>query len=149
MPEVKHSVFGSVGMSSSPKVETNTESYQNDLQSLIELGIIRDTVSISNKLFMMRSLTAREKLELAKFLGDSPTAERLFEFNIKILANSIETVDGILFEDFHTERQADPILRKQDLLSAMQSPVLAKLLDFYNKITERCDSQFELGEVKK
>jgi len=150
MPELKHSVFGTVG-SSEPKVSEQKEPTRmsvDDLQSLIELGCVRDQVEINGRTFSMRTLNAMERLELAKFLGDEPTAERLFDFNTKLLAVSIETVDGLPFEDFHSNPKLDPIQRKQELLAVMQSPVLGKLLEFYNEITERCDAQFDLEEIK-
>lgn len=146
MPELKHSTFGTVGTTASKEPENKMN--LSDLQSLIELGCIRDQVEIGGKIFSMRSLNAMERLELAKFLGEEPTAERLFSFNTKLLAVSIETVNGIPFENFHTNSELDPISRKQELLSVMQSPVLGRLLEFYNTITERCDAQFNLEEAK-
>jgi hypothetical protein len=119
-----------------------------DLQSLIELGSIRDKIEVNGRKFGMRTLNAMERMSLANFLGDKPNAEKLFEFNIKLLAMAIEDVDGQLLENFHTNLDLDPIERKQDLLRVMQSPVLGRLLEFYNQLTKRCDSQFDIEEIK-
>lgn len=144
MTELKHSTFGTVSTQKKEEKFMNT----NDLQSLIELGCIRDNVKIGDKVFGMRSLNAMERLELSKFIGKDPTAEKLFIFNAKLLAIAIETVNNIPFENFNNNSELDPISRKQELISVMQSPVLGRLLEFYNSITQRCDAQFTVEDVK-
>jgi hypothetical protein len=49
----------------------------------------------------------------------------------------------------HNDKTLDPIQRKQELLSILQSPVLSRLLDLYNDIADRCDAQFRPEEIKK
>jgi hypothetical protein len=35
-----------------------------------------------------------------------------------------------------------------EILSNMQTPVLGKLIEFYEEITKRCDEQYSAEEVK-
>lgn len=147
MVELKNDIFGKIGTpieQSSVQKQMNTD----DLKSLIELGSIKDKIEISGREFSMRTLNALERISLANFLGNEPSAEKLFEFNIKLLATAIENVDNQPLENFHTESNLNPIERKQDLLRVMQTPVLGRLLEFYNQLTKRCDSQFDIEEIK-
>lgn len=147
MTELKHSVFGS-NMNKIQK-EPELKMTVNDLHSLIELGCIHDYVKIGDKNFCLRSLNALERIELAKNFKDSDDDEKLFIFNVRLLSFAIETVNGIPFEDFHSDKNLDSLQRKQELLFMMQTPVLTKLLETYNNITERCEAQFKNEEIKK
>jgi hypothetical protein len=149
MPEMKHSVFGTSGVPSVPKEPEQKENVSlNDLQSLVELGCVRDEIKIGEKTFGLRSLNITERKDLSEFLGNDESEQHIFEFNIKLLAMSVETVNGIPLENFHNNIDLDPTIRKQELISVMQTPVVAKLLTFYNEIMGRCDKQFDLEEVK-
>jgi hypothetical protein len=121
---------------------------ETDLKSLIDLGCIRDSINIGNTIFVMRTLNVSERISLSSFIGEDQDTQKQFDFNVKLLAIAIETVNGKLLEELHPDTEKDSILAKIDLLSAMQPPVLAKLLEFYTEITKRADTQFTLEQVK-
>jgi hypothetical protein len=72
----------------------------------------------------------------------------MFEFNIRVLASSIVSADGVLFEEMHPDTDGDSLAKKMEILSNMQTPVLGKLIEFYEEITKRCDEQYSAEEVK-
>lgn len=145
MAELRHRI-GVVN----PQVEQKEQISVDDLQSLIELGCVKEEVVIGNLTFRMRSLNATERMELAKLIGDNPNADTLFYFNMKLLALSIESVNGKKLEELHSKYgSADVLSLKEEIISNMQAPVIAKLLSAYNKIAERCDSQFDVELIKK
>jgi hypothetical protein len=148
MPEIRSNVFGTVGKPSQRAAEPAPAMSMPDLRSLIELGCIRDSVTVGETVFTMRSLSATERVQLMKFVSTEPTDEVTFGFNVRLLSMAIETVNGVPFEEFHPDSEMDPLSRREQVLSQMQMPVLAQLLDLYNKITARCDSQFEREQLK-
>jgi hypothetical protein len=153
MAELYHGTFGATG---GKKTEQTAPEAQKpkmtdiDLRSLIELGCIRDNIVIGDITFTMRSLNISERLETLTFLGESPDAQRLFEFNMRVLAMSVEAANGKQFETFHPrfEEGGEPTALKRELVVAMQPPVLNKLMDFYAEITGRSEAQFSAGQVK-
>ena len=149
--ELKHKTFGSVASVEERPAEQAVMT-KSDLQLLIELGSIADEIVIGSLTFVMRSLNASERLELSKFLTQSdPTAEALFDFNIRLLAHAIQSVNGKPLESFFPTKIKgdDDIIRARcDIIASMQTPVISKLLNFHNSITERCDAQFDEEEVK-
>jgi hypothetical protein len=142
MIEMKHKSFGAVGTP-----EFKQELSENDLQSLIELGCIYEDVKIGNKNFLMRTLNASEKLYLAKLAVEDQTAEGLFNLNIKVLAISIQKVNGKFLEEFVPEEK-DTLQAKCEIISQFQSPVINRLLEFYNEIATRGDAQFTVQQIK-
>jgi hypothetical protein len=154
MIELKHKVLGSVGAPKENEHALTTEVMpEDDLRSLIELGCIRDKIKIGELTFVMKSLSASEQMSLAKSVvtetKDDPN--KTFSFNVQLLAMSIETVNGKPLERFHPENFADAagqIACKVDIITAMQTPVIFKLLEFYQEITDRCYKQFTAEQVK-
>lgn len=149
MVEIRHKSFGAVGTTQQPEKKETIS--LNDLQSLIELGCVRDTIALGTLKFELRSLNATERVNLAKFLGETPTENILFQFNIKLLALSIESVDGKSLESFHPEynkQGSDIVVMREEIISSMQAPVIAKLLNFYNEIANRSDAQFDSEQIK-
>jgi len=154
MVEMKHKVLGTVGapkeQEKKPELPAMTDI---DLKSLIELGCVRDSVQIGNLSFTMRSLNAAEKLLLADLTAPDKTDAELFAFNAKMLAISIESVNGKPFESLHPSyapkmSESEKTDIKVDLISAMQTPAIAMLLEFYQTISDRCEAQFTVEQVK-
>lgn len=148
--ELRHKSFGAVGTPQQSQEVIKESISTDDLQSLIELGCIKDMIQLGTLKFQLRSLNATERVELGKFLGDSPTSDTLFQFNIKILALSIESINGKPLEAFHPSFKQDGniIKLREEIISSMQAPVIAKLLEFYNSIAERSDTQFGTEQIK-
>jgi hypothetical protein len=120
-----------------------------DLRSLIELGCIKEEIKIGEMTFILRTLNASEKFDLASILGDNPDASKMFDLNLHILAQSIETVNGQKLEDLHPNKDSgEPLLLKKQIISAMQTSVIQKLTEFYSQITERADAQFSVEQIK-
>lgn len=151
MAKIEHKTFGSVGSVKEPAAQKEQDP-QSDLRSLIELGSIIEEKEVNGKVFKMRTLNASERLELAKFLGEEPTAEKLFQFNVKLISMATQEVDGKPLEHYHpgfTGDENDDVLGlRYEIVASMQSPVIGELLSFYNDITERSDAQFDIEQVK-
>lgn len=147
MNELRHKSFGSVGTATQPKQEVEQMS-QSDLRSLIELGCIKDSITINNMVFVMRTISAIERIQLKKMLGDNPDDDIIFDFNLKLLSMAIESIDGKSLESFHPDMTLDPMDRREQVLAQMQMPVLSQLMGLYNKITDRCDNQFTSDQIK-
>lgn len=145
MTEIKHKILGTVG---TVDIEEPKKMATADLKSLIELGCIKDTVEIEGFAFTMKSLGATERLELSKKFGTGDlSGEEQFDFNNHLLAMAIESVNGQPLEILHP-REQDPFKARIEIISALQSPVINKLLEFYAGVMNRCDSQFELEQIK-
>jgi hypothetical protein len=146
MISISHKTLGTVGVKPQEKEE---QMLQIDLQSLIELGCIKEEVAIGNVKFVLRSLSTTERMSLAREFGtEQLSGDTLFNFNIKLLAMSIEYINGQSLLSFHPNPSDDEIQNKMDIISALQPPVIAKLLNSYFNISERCDKQFGLEQVK-
>ena len=149
MVELSHKILGTVGAPKEPEAQ-KPQMNDLDLQSLIELGCIRDIVQIDNLTFVMRSLNAAERIELSNAAVEE-NIDKVFAFNAKLLAMSIETVNGRPLESFHPSNASDnagTLGLKVDIIMSMQTPVISRLLSFYQEITERCDKQFTVEQVK-
>ena len=149
MAEIKHNVFGS---STGKRPEPEKQMADVDLRSLIELGCIKEEVDVGGMKFVLRTLNASERLGLIDMMGDvtAATVQRIFEFNVYILALAIESVNGKPLEDLHPDKRpdSDVVKLKRDLLMIMQSPIISKLMEFYTVITERSDGQFTAEQIK-
>jgi hypothetical protein len=153
MVKLEHKTFGTIGSAEEPVMQKEQEK-ENDLRSLIELGCVTDTVTIDDKVFELSTIHSSKKLELAGYLnGENPSTEMLFNFNIKTLASAINSVNGVPLENFHPKFKngATPEAIDQlrcEIISSMQSPVIGKLLTFYNEISERSETQYDAKQVK-
>ena len=148
MVELRHKTFGAV--SSAPLAPEVKDSVVNDLQSLIELGCVKDSIKLGDLEFTLRSLNASERIDLSKFLGDTPAGDSLFQFNIRLLSLAIESINGKSLESFHPAFDAnkDVFILRSEIISSLQAPVISKLLEFYNSIAERSDKNFESVLIK-
>lgn len=148
MTELSHEVFGS--SNSQKKEDAGKDIEQDDLQSLIELGCIIDKKTIGDKIFELRSLSAIETMEITKMAGDKPSPEDIFELNVFILAKTIKSINGKSLESYYPgEINENGVIDiKMNIIKSMQLNVIAELLKFYNEITERCNSNFDLDQVK-
>jgi len=153
MTKIEHKTFGSVGMSSVKKVEEIEveTSPENALRSLIELGSIKEEKVIFGKSFKMRTLNASERLSLTKILGNDPNHETLFNFNVNVLAYSIESIDNKTLESYHPDynKNSNIIELRCQIIEAFQPSLINSLLDFYNDITSKSDKQYTIDEIKK
>lgn len=148
MTELHHKILGTVGAPKQQKEEKEQMS-DIDLQSLIELGCVKEEVVLGSVTFLLRSLSASERMSLAKEFGTELLSDDvLFNFNIKVLAISIETINGRPVAGFHPDPSANELQAKMEIISALQPPVIAKLLGAYSDISNRCDKQFGLEQIK-
>jgi len=150
MTKLEHKTFGSIGTSSVKKVE-EIETPENALRSLIELGSVKEERVIFGKSFKMRTLNASERLSLTKILGNDPNHETLFNFNVNVLAHSIEAVDNKTLESYHPDynKNNNIIELRCQIIEAFQPALVNSLLDFYNDITTKSDKQYTIDEIKK
>lgn len=147
MVELRHKVLGTVG-APIEKQEDVEPIAPADLQSLIELGCIKEEVKVGTFVFVLRSLSASERMSLAKEFNQEMSDQELFTFNLKLLSMAIESVNGQPLESLHPNPDGDELSTKMDLVAALQTPVITKLIDTYTKIMERCDKQFGMEQVK-
>jgi hypothetical protein len=155
--EITHKTFGS----SDPNKEEETIN-KNDLFQLLELGRITDELKIGEVLFKMRTLSAVELSGIYKTFGDSlgkmegEDAQKVFvEDNSKylslssaILAHAIESVNNIPMENLIEDIDDDVMVLKKDIISNFQWPVIHALMDFYNEMATRANTDFGT-ELKK
>lgn len=142
MVELRHKVLGTIG---AEKEEEKME--LADLQSLIELGSIKEEVVIGKFKFLLRSLSASEREEISKEFKDNLHNE-MFSFHIRLLAMAIELVNDQPLEVLYPNDYSDPLEAKMKIIASLQTPVINKLMATYTNILERCDKQFSLGQVK-
>jgi len=149
MAELYHNTFGASG-GKKAEVPEKPKMADVDLRSLIELGCIRDDIAIGNIVFTMRTLNISERLETLNFLGIEPDSQKMFEFNMRVLAMAVESANGKRLETLHPDftDSGDFITMKKSLITAMQPAVLNKLMEFYTKISERGESQFSTEQIK-
>ena len=148
MTEMRHNSFGSI---SNKKPEVKLEKpkmAELDLQSLIELGCIKETVDICGMVFKLRTLNISERMSLGDVLGSGQDSQKILEFNIYVLAMSVESVNGKLLEELNPNKNEDTLMLKKQILSSLQPQVIAKLMEFYTEITNRADAQFTAEQIK-
>lgn len=148
MTEIRHKILGAVGAPMEQEEDTREPIAPADLQSLIELGCIKEEVEVGGFKFMLRSLSATERMALSKEFNTELSDQELFQFNLKLLAMAIESVNGQSLESMHPHPEGDEFKVKMDIIAALQTPVITKLIDAYGRIMDRCDKQFGLEQVK-
>lgn len=156
MVEMKHGVFGSIGKTESKPEQPEQPAKptaKTDLRSLVELGCIRDNVSIGDMTFTLRSLNSSERMAAMNMVGEEDLKpQQLFDFNVLILSMAVETVNGVPLEQVFLngggDPNVDPVEAKKAIVANMQHSVIARLIQSYNSITERADAQFTAEQVK-
>lgn len=144
MVEIKHKTFGAGGHQPEEKKMDVA-----DLRSLIELGCVRDSVTIGNMTFELRSLSAVENMEAAKFLGENPDAEKVFELNVLLLSMAIESVNGTPLESLYEGEQTPNVLvARQSVIRQLHGSVLGALMKCHHDISTKANSQFSGEQVK-
>ena len=156
MAEIQ-SKIGSVGSVQQTEV-ASTPMVADPLKSLIELGLIRDSITIGDKTFVLKSLNSEERVLISKHIKDISQRslekefldpEDIIEMSSITLAYSIETVNGMPLENLHPNADLDPINRKRQIIAQLQSPVIGQLNKKYKEIMDVSDGQFSVEEVKK
>lgn len=149
MVEFSHKTLGTIGAPMEKEDVSEKQSMDNmDLRSLIELGCIKEEVEILGFKFILRSLSATERIELSKEFDPEKGDYELFQFNLKLLAMSIESVNGKPLEVLHPNPTGDVLTTKMDIIATLQTPVISKLIDVCGKIMSKCDKQFTMDQVK-
>lgn len=147
MTELRHKTLGTVGARMDQE-ETKEPIAPADLQSLIELGCVKEEIEVGGFAFLLRSLSATERMALSKEFNSELSDQELFQFNLKLLAMAIESVNGQPLESLHPQPSGEELTMKMDIVASLQTPVITKLIDAYGKIMDRCDRQFGLEQVK-
>lgn len=146
MVEIKHNVLGVVG--APEEKEERQDMTATDLKSLIELGCIRESVEIDGRVFVMKTLGSLDRVKLAGEYNQDATDAEKFIYNIQMLAYSLESIDGKPTESYHSSPKKDILGTKMEIIGALQMPVIVRLLAQLTKMMERCDAQYDIGEIK-
>ena len=147
MTQVTHSIFGSVGEPAKSEDKQKT----TDLKSLIELGTIIEDVQIGGHTFTLKTPPFIERVRLSSTLNTNKevSEEDVVNFQINVLAHSLEKINGIPLEDWHPDKNMDPIIRRVEIISTFQAPVISSLTKKYKEIVSKCDMQFDVEQIKK
>lgn len=146
--ELRHSSFGAV--SSGQKQETDLKQNKlNDLQSLIELGCVKDSIKLGDFEFQLKTLNASERLSLSSLKIEND--EDMFNLNIKLLSLSIESVNGKPIETYHPKYSTSEhiYMLREEIIASFQASVISSLVNFYSQLSGRSDVQFDSAEIKK
>lgn len=146
MAELKHNTFGAVG--TAPQQQEPEQATMDDLQQLLELGCIKDDLTIGNMVFRLRTLNTEERFVASNYLGGEPNERKLFEFSLLVLSMAVESVNGKPLEQLVEGPVTNVMDARREILSKLQSPILTKLSNFYQEITDRADAQFTEEQVK-
>lgn len=142
MVEIRHKTLGVIGAEKEEPMKIT------DLQSLIELGCIKEEVEIGNFKFVLRSLSASERISLSKEISEESKENEMFDFNVKVLAMAIESVNGKPLEELYPDNYNDALKAKMNIIASLQTPIISKLISVYSSLIDKCDKQFTLGQVK-
>jgi len=93
-------------------------------------------------------LNISERMSLGGMLAENQDSQKILEFNIYVLAMSVESVNGKLLEELNPNKNEDTLMLKKQILSSLQPQVIAKLMEFYTEITNRADAQFTAEQIK-
>lgn len=148
MSPLEHKSFKSMNTTQEKPQNSN-----DDLRSLIELGCIIDSISIGGKTFELKTMNAFERMQLVGTLSDDVTSEEMFDFNNRLLASVVKSVNGKSLECLHPQYdpQAEDDIKfrlKVGIIEKMHVPVINKLLDFHEELMKRSETQFETEQVK-
>jgi len=142
MVEIKHKTLGVIGK------EPEAQMAEADLKSLVELGCIKDEIDIGGRKFVIKTLGSLDRIRLAQEYDKDATEEDKIMYNIKMLACSIESIDNFPVESYHPNPEKDVLKAKMEIIGALQTPVILRLLEGLQEIMKRCDAQFSTEQVK-
>jgi hypothetical protein len=152
MTEMKHKTFGSVG-APEPEVELTPKPEHImpdtmdifDLQSLIELGRIQDTIKIGNFIFELATLD--DTLQTRAYEVITKDEENKITLRRIIVALSLVSINGRTPEEIIKEGKTSEEKRLY-LVEKLQGSVMEQLIDFYDKLLERSQKEISNESVK-
>lgn len=162
--ELTHTTFGSSNPGrQEQQAEEKVPMTKNDLYQLLELGRIEDELQIGEVVFRLRTLSAFEVSKITKEFGDSVAElkntedeatfvtdnSKYLELSSTILSYAIVSVNNMPLEQVVEVKAGESVIElKKDIIKNFQWPVIYKLMDFYNKMVVRSESEFG-EELKK
>lgn len=122
----------------------------DDLRDLIFLGKLRETVDISGYKFVVTTLTAAQQKEIMVRVMQFDQVERILDIKPISIAYVLETVNGVpleeLCEDDSLESDVD---RRFSVVMSMQSVVVEKLYQTYEKLVKLSNEEVGLEDLKE
>jgi len=118
-----------------------------DLRSLIELGKVRDTVTIGGMTFAMETLTDDEQQAVFKRAGDQTGADSFMELRRIVVAMSVTAVNNQPLESLVAGDQS-PLDKRMAVVSNMQGHVVEKLYEFHDVLLGRAQQEIDPEQVK-
>jgi len=122
---------------------------RNDLQSLVELGMVEDSITIGAKTFRMHTLDDDTQENLLKRASEAGGADGFLMLRRMVAAMAIETVNGKPVENFAEGCESDdPADRKIFVVSKLQNVVVNRLYEFYEQLVGRSNENINPEQVK-
>lgn len=122
-----------------------------NLRSLVELGKIRDHITIGGLRFEMETLDDDAQREIFKRMVDdddtSVGADSFVRLRRLTVALALTKLNDQAFEDVMSGKE-DAIDKKVAIVSKMQDSVVEKLFDFYNNLLEQGQEKIAPDQVK-
>ena len=144
----------------SKSISANTSdgySHKSLLNELIFLGKVKNEVKIDKFSFVIKTLTEEETREILERLMRIPEEKRLICVKSMTLAKSVESINGLSFDDIARERVKDSgkkvddasvEITKNEIILLLQSTVANKLFDSYNDLLEESRKLVGGEEIK-
>lgn len=118
-----------------------------NLRSLIELGKVRDTITIGGMEFAMETLNDDEQQMVFKRAGEQTGADSFMELRRLVVAMSVTSVNGRPMESL-VPGEREPLDKRMAVVRSMQGHVVEKLYEFHDVLLERAQQEISPEQVK-
>ena len=120
-----------------------------NLRDLIFLGKLRETVDISGYKFVISTLSANQQREVMRAVMKIDQMDRILDIKPLTVSYVIESVNGVPFEDLcEDESITDPLDRKMSVVLSLQSVIIEKVYQIYEKLVESANEEVGLEDLK-
>lgn len=118
-----------------------------DLQSLIELGRVQDTLTLGQFTFELATLGDSMQAKAYEIIQNMESTDGFLAVRRVVIALSLVSINGQLPESL-VGGDGDPIEKRISLVASLQGNVVEKLYDFYDELLERGQQEITPEQVK-
>jgi len=133
-----------------PEEEGRSPLGLDNLRDLIFLGKMRESIDIAGFEFTISTLTTRQQRDIMKTVMKFDQMDRILDIKPVTVSYVIETINGVPIEDLcEDDSLEDLIERKLAVVMNMQSSVMERVYQAYDKLVETSNEEIGLENLKE
>ena len=122
----------------------------DNLRDLVFLGKLHDSVEISGFKFTISTLTTKQQRDVMRAVMKFDQMDRILDIKPITVAYVINTVNGVPVEDLCEDDTIEGVEdRKVAVVMSMQSSVIEKIYQAYEKLVEASNEEIGLEYLKE